>query len=566
MGQFLSLANAHSVPDNAAQAAAAKLIKSTYASDYADRTSAGRSRLAETLLQQAQNGKDEPAVEYVLLQESRELAIASGNVTTAMMSIDLMAADFQIKASDLRIAALRKLAGTGDPKELADAWLDMARDAVVADDYSLALRAASEAESVGRRARDHAFEIAMRTRSSEVRELEREWRGMNAETQGAGAPGPAANLAMGKFYCFEKGDWDRGLPMLAKAEDVSMGPLARMDLATMTASELALPCADGWWKISESLTGRAKSVVRYHAAELYRNALDALKGLEKLKIEHRIADIGPAPTSYGLARRGDRGIDLLALIDPARDAIAGKWVREGATLHSPAIQMARIEIPYNPPEEYDFAIEFARVAGNDTVMQHLTTTRTSFGWALGAFTNTVSGFDRIDGKNAAENPTTVHRGIPDNQRHTSLVQIRRDRIAAYFDGKLLTEYHTDFSNVSEIEEWPFRNHVLGIGTFESEYVIYKAELVEVRGHGKPNVTPAGLYDGEHPNWKGPIHLDRDGRFARTGADGGEDGGTWDFDGVTLNLKWANWPAEALTPDHQGGFEAVAGLRLIRHKK
>ncbi len=51
-----------------------------------------------------------------------------------------------------------------------------------------------------------------------------------------------------------------------------------------------------------------------------------------------------------------RPIDLLALVDPTRDAIDGQWVRRGSDLAASGV--AHLELPYQPPEEYDLTVQF----------------------------------------------------------------------------------------------------------------------------------------------------------------------------------------------------------------
>ena len=36
---------------------------------------------------------------------------------------------------------------------------------------------------------------------------------------------PPANLTVGKYYCFQKGDWEKGLPMLALGQDETLKAL-----------------------------------------------------------------------------------------------------------------------------------------------------------------------------------------------------------------------------------------------------------------------------------------------------------------------------------------------------
>ena len=41
---------------------------------------------------------------------------------------------------------------------------------------------------------------------------------------------PQANLALGRYRCFAKGDWEAGLPLLAKSGDAALASLAKKAL------------------------------------------------------------------------------------------------------------------------------------------------------------------------------------------------------------------------------------------------------------------------------------------------------------------------------------------------
>src|SRR5262249_31526637 len=69
-------------------------------------------------------------------------------------------------------------------------------------------------------------------------------------------------------------------------------------------------------------------------------------------------------------------LDLPALVDPSKDAKTGQWVRQGTaivgsrTRPNDQSRHAVLELPYRPPEEYDFTIEFTRRGGGG-VSQYL---------------------------------------------------------------------------------------------------------------------------------------------------------------------------------------------------
>ena len=68
-----------------------------------------------------------------------------------------------------------------------------------------------------------------------------------------------ANLALGRFYALARGDWDRGLPLLAKGNDAPLKSLATADLATPADGNAAAELADRYAARATSETGPAKT-------------------------------------------------------------------------------------------------------------------------------------------------------------------------------------------------------------------------------------------------------------------------------------------------------------------
>jgi clan AA aspartic protease (TIGR02281 family) len=97
-----------------------------------------------------------------------------------------------------------------------------------------------------------------------------------------------ANLVVGRYSCFVKGEWTDGLPLLAKSSDVAAKKLAVEDLKKPSDAEAQLALADGWWAYADSQQGSEKVAIQVHAQDLYRKALPGLKGLEKLEAQTRL--------------------------------------------------------------------------------------------------------------------------------------------------------------------------------------------------------------------------------------------------------------------------------------
>jgi hypothetical protein len=113
------------------------------------------------------------------------------------------------------------------------------------------------------------------------------------ETLAENPKDPEANAKVGRYRCFIKGDWKSGLPMLAKGSDAALQALATKELAGAKGADEQVSVGDGWWTLGESLTGVAKAQTQMHARTWYSQALPALKGLSKARVEKRVQS-GPS--------------------------------------------------------------------------------------------------------------------------------------------------------------------------------------------------------------------------------------------------------------------------------
>jgi len=211
-----------------------------------------------------------------------------------------------------------------------------------------------------------------------------------------------------------------------------------------------------------------------------------------------------APAEFWMRAGGDKpsatdeaewrnAINLLPLIDPQKDAVYGQWKMESGECVSDgggdnSRGSARLQTPYHPPEEYDYRITFTRRGGTDAVMQFLTKESLNIRWVIGADGGRVLGFEHAGGsKHWSANPTTVrmNAALPAGTRHTSVIQVRKNGLTAFLDGKIVTRWPTDYSDFIRSPGWGLRDELaLGLGSWQSPTVFNSAEVLEVTGRGK----------------------------------------------------------------------------------
>ena len=183
------------------------------------------------------------------------------------------------------------------------------------------------------------------------------------------------------------------------------------------------------------------------------------------------------------ANRTPGFINLVPLITPDKNTVAGTFTVEKTDVISSGKGEERLEIPYEVPEEYDFQISFTKT-GTNCVVQILSCNGHPFIWVMSA--SGMFTFHYVKGSGIGANKTTVKvAGIKDNRRYTSLIKVRKNGAQAFLDGKLISKWDTDFSDVAEQGFWALRNKkVLGVGTGASKVTFHSIEVREVTGKGK----------------------------------------------------------------------------------
>jgi hypothetical protein len=185
----------------------------------------------------------------------------------------------------------------------------------------------------------------------------------------------------------------------------------------------------------------------------------------------------PAPAPAAPVAASPRIVNLLPMIDPAIAAVAGTWRFDKGDLVSDDGRPATLQIPYTPPAEYDFRIDFTPTADENSVQQHLFKAPYAFTFAMG--TKHDCGFEFVDGKHVWDSPFKNTDRIQANQRYTSVVRVREGRVQAFLNGKLVVDGSTNYANFSRNPEFSLPDNTrLGLGTFHASVRFHKVEVIE----------------------------------------------------------------------------------------
>jgi hypothetical protein len=327
------------VPAEAPVAEARGLVRQAFEDDYRS-ASGSPGALIEKLLATAGQTKD-PARRYAMLLEAEQAALDAGDVGRAMSLIDARADAFAIDGVQVRIDALGRLLTPEARKSperlvrLGDAALETAEIAARQDAPVPAQAAAELAEKVGKalaavgrsqrnlvivkdgderqqQARDFAKAVGRRA------ELQADYRKAAAVLKDK-PDDPAANGVVGRYLCFELGDWAAGLSALAKGDHKEFAETAALELRLQAAGKPdageLFALAGKWWQAAEA-TGLAKEVaerVRGHAGTLYAKVAGELTDpLDKTLAAKRATLPSPAQAE----RPGSAPLEKGGLRDP----------------------------------------------------------------------------------------------------------------------------------------------------------------------------------------------------------------------------------------------------------
>lgn len=195
----------------------------------------------------------------------------------------------------------------------------------------------------------------------------------------------------------------------------------------------------------------------------------------------RIAELGAEGGPLGPAR----SIDLLNLIDPARDTLNGAWRLADGRL-APSVGMHQcVRVPYYPPDEYDLRARFtpARTGAAVTLIAPRGDRTTA------AFTvDTAGRCDFEIGRRGVAPATRAVNDTPDlapGRPHECVLRVRRNSITALIDGRRVAMLGGERDSTGVPAHWSVGDRILGLGSDGQPSVFEKLELIEISGDGRP---------------------------------------------------------------------------------
>jgi hypothetical protein len=358
------------VPEEATIQESTKAIVDVYKKEYeAAKTPQLKQSLAKKLIQDAEKTTDDSGAKYALLQVARKIATGIGDVDLAMQAVDATEHAFRVESGELRkdtITTLAPLAKSSFDHYTLTRYVGAVLEQVIRDDqYGVALELTDLALASAKKASDADLvkqwlrrQQTVRTKADAHAKVKDAFEALNA------APtDPAANEQVGRFLCFVKGDWARGLPMLALADAGKLRDVATLDLKGTDKPPEQAALADAWFDLAETLEPEEKNGAQLRAADYYRRAADSLSAIPKRRAENRVTEIAAANSPFVK----DEWIEVLDFVDlnkkDGKWNQEGKWVREGLSLVSDGRGGTYFAIPVAVDGSYELEVTFTHNGG-----------------------------------------------------------------------------------------------------------------------------------------------------------------------------------------------------------
>ncbi len=398
------------------------------------KTAEEKIKLAKELLELGGDPSGIPAERFVTLRKAMDLAREAGDARLMLAAVDAMGtANIDVNLLDAKGTVFAQFAETAkDPaviKSLMENLPPLVEAAVAEKRYDVAYNAVKAAHKASARPTGLAYRKELSDKLKEMEGLRRELAAVQqAEASLQTNPDdPAANLLVGRWYCFDKGNWDRGLPFLAKGSDAQLSQAASKELTPPADPEAMVALGDIWWGMAEKAPEDQKKTLYARAGHWYGKTEGKLTGaLAKLKVEKRLGELAKIDpkmaAEMGVVKPGSplpvgRWIDLLQFV-PADKG----WQREGDALVLREVREGTRTFPVVFKGDYDLQVDYTRYSGSYPVNVALPIGERVC--ELGLDYQGTSGLGRIDGERWYRNSTSQKHAWELGKKYSILSKVR----------------------------------------------------------------------------------------------------------------------------------------------
>ena len=271
--------------------------------------------LADKLYETAESAANDDAEKYVLLEQSFRLAADTGELNSARRAIDALDRNYQIDRTALLHDAVEICLAlpmtTAARRELVAQGMQLVEAALTDEQFIGAGKISALLIKAAPKTGDRDLSKAVQEQRTRGAQQYQAYKAVQPalEKLASEPVDPESNTAAGWYYCVQRDDWQRGVPMLALGDDQNLAAIAKLEIANPTDAAEQMKLAEQWWDYADKTTESRQIALRKHAADWYSQAIPRTTGLNATKAKQRIAE------AYAAAQGGVLYLDDLPISD-----------------------------------------------------------------------------------------------------------------------------------------------------------------------------------------------------------------------------------------------------------
>jgi len=173
-----------------------------------------------------------------------------------------------------------------------DARFAAVDDAVDDDEFPAAQKLLVEIRAEAKRTKDQSLLAEALEQGKEVTKLARDYDKIAKHLKTLDKEHPRSCLAVGKYYCVVKGNWKRGLPLLAMGDDAVLAALASDDNDETLQADDQAAIADRWWQYSQKVSDANERIAyQLRARDWMIRARPAVSDKARATIDQRLNQV-----------------------------------------------------------------------------------------------------------------------------------------------------------------------------------------------------------------------------------------------------------------------------------
>lgn len=309
------------VPTGQDLAAAEKEVADVFSSAIKQaKTPKEKTKVANELYEAIANS--ELPVKYVLLNSTIEMAKEAVAIPIAFEAIEKMGQLFEIDPMARKSDAISSFSKGNYSRKQGSRLIRMAFEAIEVNMAANQPDQASELAIAAQRiAKKTNLEISHKSAQQYVSLMRSMKSAAVACNAGLGTlesnpDDEAANLKVGRYFCFFLNDFEKGSPYLLKSNVEKLRVAAELEIKA--GERLNLQCADAWWNVALDQNKEPLQIrIKQRAVAIYKHCLPQLDGIAKAKASSRIEEL----KAFGSIKL-PTGIEIIS----AKFGAGNKWV------------------------------------------------------------------------------------------------------------------------------------------------------------------------------------------------------------------------------------------------